>query len=45
MSNSSKLSYLSLERNKADGLMHDCGISIAKALEILRSCTKPLDVS
>ena len=24
-----------------DGLVHDCSISIAKALEILQSCTKP----
>ena len=25
----------------SDGFMQDCSISIAKALEILQSCTKP----
>ena len=25
-----------------DGLEHDCNISIANALEIMQSCTKPL---
>ena len=27
---------------QSDGLVHDCSNSIAKALELLQSCTKPL---
>ena len=31
--------------NSIDDLMQDCSISIANALEILQSCTKPLVIS
>ena len=30
------------QRDHIDGLEQDCSISIADALEILQSCTKPL---
>ena len=29
--------------HQVDGLVQDCSISIANALEILQSCTKPLE--
>ena len=30
-----------VEKNHIDGLAQDCNNSIAKALELLQSCTKP----
>ena len=44
--------YLSMPSHKnlnstgqLDGLVKDCSISIALAMEILQSCTKPLNLS
>ena len=34
-----------LDRNKIDGLVQDCSNSIASALELLQSCTKPSKLS
>ena len=33
---------LSFQTVCIDGLLHDCGISSALAMEMLQSCTKPL---
>ena len=33
---------LIIQYHNIDGLMHDCSNSIANALELLQSCTKPL---
>ena len=36
-----KLNTADTPKINIDGLVQDCSISIAKALEILQSCTKP----
>ena len=36
-----KIGSLTMRRNPIDGLVQHCSISIANALEIMQSCTKP----